>query len=155
MTATAEAKNIETANVPLKSLLFVEDEENDFLYARKELNKLKLRNPVHRVSTAAELFDYLNGVGPYADREKFPKPAAIITDLRLPGIDGLQIQAQLRSNLKYRSIPIIPISSPERVAMLKAALELGADGYLLKPFKGPTFKYVVEKVGLPLEFADC
>ncbi|MGZ4964375.1 MAG: response regulator [Limisphaerales bacterium] len=152
MTATPNTEVFARADAPLKSILFVEDNDDDFLIARLQLDKIKLRNPVRHVRTAEELFDYLNGIGHYADRKKYPSPAVIILDMRLPGRDGLAVQAMLRANMKYRTIPIIPIGSPERVTMLKAALDCGANAYLLKPINGMTFKYVTDKIGLPLEF---
>lgn len=152
MTDTVEPKSVPRAPAPLPSILFVEDSDNDFVFARHELNKLKLRNPIFQVRTVEGMFDYLQGNGVFANRREFPKPAAIVLDVRLPGFDSLQVQAMLRSNIKYRSIPLIHISSPERVSMLKTAIDLGANGYLLKPFSGTTFQYLCKKLSLPVNW---
>src|SRR6476619_1309661 len=88
------------------SILFVEDCADDFVLARHEIRKLKITNPVQRIPDPRELIDYISGQGPYGGRSEFPVPAMIVLDLRLPGSSGLDIQAALRSNLKFRHVPI-------------------------------------------------
>jgi len=56
----------------------------------------------------------------------------IILDLRLPGIDGLEICRQVRQNSNYVPILILTSKSSELDRVL--GLELGADDYLTKPF---------------------
>lgn len=126
-----------------RSLLFVEDNEDDFVLARYELRKLKITNPVHRVSTVEQLLNYLGGYDEYADRAEYPLPAVIFLDLRLPDISGLNAQAIIRSNLKYRDIPIIIISSNERLNALRSAVTLGANAYMVKPFCGKQFARIL------------
>ncbi len=155
MTASADRERFPIANATLKCVLFVEDSDDDYVVAWHELKKIKLCNPVRRVRTVEELFDYLDGMVEYHDGKIYLVPAAIILDMRLPGIDGLQVQAMLRTNMKYRNIPIIPISGPERMTVLKTALELGADAYLVKPINGVSFKYVASKISLPLQFSEA
>jgi DNA-binding response OmpR family regulator len=58
--------------------------------------------------------------------------SAIILDLRLPGIDGLQICQQLRAKGKYTPILMLTAKSTELDRVL--GLEIGADDYLTKPF---------------------
>ena len=152
MTATLETTFEQRVSEGLKSILFVEDEADDFVLAQYHLKKLKVTNPVCRVRTVDELMMFLRGVGIYSNREQFPLPAVIFLDLRLPGGGGLDAQAMLRTSLKFRSIPIILISSPENLAKLRAAVQLGANGYLLKPFKQADFCKLTLDLRLPLDF---
>ena len=152
MTIAEDIKETPSDTAPLPSILFVEDESSDFVVARHELKGIKVRNPVHLVSTADEMFKYLHGQHPYEDRAKFPLPAVIVVDLHLPDIDGLRIQAMLRSGLKFRQIPIIVISSAERRTTLQTAVDLGADSYLVKPFEAEDFQRIAQRLGLPMEF---
>jgi len=132
--------------------LFVEDDENDFMLACAQIAKMNLRNPVYRVRNEEELFRYLYGGGEFVDREKFPAPVVIVLDLRLNGISGLEIQARLRASLKFRSIAIIVISSSDKLAQLKGAVELGANAWMTKPFDHADFTKVSADMRLPLEF---
>ena len=58
--------------------------------------------------------------------------SVIILDLKLPGIDGIQICQQLRAKGKYTPILMVTAKSTELDRVL--GLEIGADDYLTKPF---------------------
>jgi len=56
----------------------------------------------------------------------------LILDLRLPGVDGLEICRQVRQNMQY--IPILMLTSKSSELDRVLGLELGADDYMTKPF---------------------
>ncbi|MEM7283624.1 MAG: response regulator transcription factor [Pseudomonadota bacterium] len=56
----------------------------------------------------------------------------IVLDLRLPGVDGLEICRQVRANGSYTPILMVTAKTTELDRVL--GLELGADDYLTKPF---------------------
>ena len=58
-------------------------------------------------------------------------PDLVVLDLNLPGIDGLSVCRQIRS---WSQVPIIVLSVREDESDKVAALDLGADDYLTKPF---------------------
>ena len=60
------------------------------------------------------------------------KPALMILDLGLPDIDGLQLLGQLRAGRS--EVPVVVLSSRGDEAGKVAALDLGADDYVTKPF---------------------
>lgn len=125
------------------SVLFVEDNEYDFIVACHEIQKLKIANPIHRVGTTEEMLDYLGGYDRYADRDRYPLPAIIFLNLRLPDSSGIGAQALIRSNLKYCQIPVVAISDREHVHSLRSAVALGANGYMVKPFDGNEFARIL------------
>ena len=61
-------------------------------------------------------------------------PNLVILDLMLPGMDGLSICQQMKSDPLVRDIPIIIISAKSEESDVVIGLELGADDYLCKPF---------------------
>ena len=58
-------------------------------------------------------------------------PDLVICDIMMPGIDGLQLLRELR---RESSVPVLMLSAKRAEAERVAALELGADDYLPKPF---------------------
>ena len=58
-------------------------------------------------------------------------PDVILLDLGLPDMDGKEVIAQLRT---WSKIPIVVLSARDREAEKIAALDLGADDYINKPF---------------------
>jgi len=61
-------------------------------------------------------------------------PAAIVLDLMLPQIDGLEICRMLRANEKTVGVPIIMVTARDQESERIVGLEIGADDYLAKPF---------------------
>ena len=61
-------------------------------------------------------------------------PDIILLDHRLPGKSGVEIVRQVRSYADFRRIPIIMVTGIDGEEEKVAALELGADDYVVKPF---------------------
>jgi len=61
-------------------------------------------------------------------------PDIVILDLMLPGLDGLSICQQMKSDPSTQEIPIIIISAKGEESDVVIGLEMGADDYLAKPF---------------------
>ncbi len=61
-------------------------------------------------------------------------PDAIILDLMLPGIDGLDVCKVLKHDGKTAHIPVLMLTAKGEEADIVAGLELGADDYVTKPF---------------------
>lgn len=103
-----------------KKLLIVEDDENI-----AELLQLHLRE---------EGFDITHAADGNLGMEKLKQGGwdALILDLMLPGVDGLEICRHARTMARYTPIIIISARSSETHRVL--GLELGADDYLAKPF---------------------
>jgi len=58
----------------------------------------------------------------------------IILDMHMPGLSGLATLAALKSNSKLQDIPVIMLSASDLEDEIVAALELGADDYVVKPY---------------------
>ncbi|HVP06245.1 MAG TPA: response regulator [Candidatus Acidoferrum sp.] len=74
----------------------------------------------------------------------------VITDLNMPNLDGYGLIGALRQNERYRSTPIIILSSEEGHDDRERGLAIGANSYLVKPFKAPV---LLHEVGEQLTFA--
>ena len=62
------------------------------------------------------------------------QPDAILLDLMLPGMSGLELCRQLKTSRATRSIPIVILTALDRLADRRHGFEMGADDYLTKPF---------------------
>jgi len=59
----------------------------------------------------------------------------IITDLNMPNLDGYGLIETLRQNQDHQGTPIIILSSEEEEDDRQRGLDVGANAYLVKPFK--------------------
>ena len=60
---------------------------------------------------------------------------AILTDINMPDINGLELVSFLKNHPVYRAIPIMVISTEGSEEDRKRAAALGAEEYLVKPFQ--------------------
>jgi two-component system, OmpR family, response regulator MprA len=60
------------------------------------------------------------------------QPDAVILDVLMPGVDGLEVSRRLRS--KGNTVPILMLTARTEVENRVAGLDAGADDYLAKPF---------------------
>ncbi|MCH3940524.1 MAG: ATP-binding protein [Bacteroidales bacterium] len=73
-------------------------------------------------------------------------PDLIITDLMMPGMDGLEVCRQVRANDIINHIPIIVVTAKITEEERIKGLEAGADAYLAKPFNADELRTMVEKL---------
>ncbi len=60
-------------------------------------------------------------------------PDLILLDINMPGLSGLEVLAQLKSDARLKLIPVVMLTSSELPADVARAYELGASGYISKP----------------------
>ena len=62
-------------------------------------------------------------------------PDALILDIVLPGIDGMEVLKRIRNHHLYNHIPVIILTTKDSEIETVLGLELGADDYLSKPVR--------------------
>lgn len=70
----------------------------------------------------------------------------LILDINMPNIHGLELISMLRRSDRYRSTPVLVISSEASERDKQRALELGADAFLAKPFDADTLLAEVSRL---------
>lgn len=118
---------------PLRTILLVEDDQNDRLLFMRAVKKADISDPVQFASDGQAAIDYLAGTGEFADRTRYPSPDLVVLDLRLPLATGFEVLASLRQNPDTRHVPVVILSSSPSGADIAQAYALGANGYLVKP----------------------
>ena len=70
----------------------------------------------------------------------------VISDLNMPGMDGLTLVSQLRKLASYRSTPILILTTEMDPQKKQAAKAAGATGWLVKPFDPVQLLATIRKV---------
>jgi len=72
----------------------------------------------------------------------------VIVDINLPNQNGFEFIRKLKSEEKYRDIPVMILSADATAPSIRQAVEAGAVEYLIKPFKAAELvKRVVKLIG--------
>jgi len=67
----------------------------------------------------------------------------ILSDINMPNVDGLELLTQLRNTPKWKQLSVVMITTEGSQAKVLEAVQLGAKGYVRKPF---TAEQIKEKV---------
>ena len=70
----------------------------------------------------------------------------MILDINMPRMDGFDLLRRMRADQQYLNIPVIMLTTEGEEEDKEKALALGANQYLVKPFKPTELISVVEKV---------
>lgn len=116
----------------LAPFLLVEDDENDIILIQRVFKEAGLNHPLHVVRNGSEAIAYLSGTSPFADRAKNPLPSFMFLDLKMPGLNGFDVLAWLRTQPSLRTIRVIILTSSNNVFDVNQAYKLGANSYLTK-----------------------
>jgi len=73
-------------------------------------------------------------------------PDLIISDIRMPGMDGYQLVRNLRSNARTRLVPIVFLSAKDETADRIQGFRTGVDAYLTKPFEPEELAAIVAAI---------
>jgi len=114
------------------TILFAEDSEDDMLLIQRGFEKARFPFALQFVSDGVLATEYLRGHNRYADRKRFPSPVVLLTDLKMPRMDGFQLLSWVRSQDEWRDLPVIVITGSEQTEDCRRAMDLGANSYIVK-----------------------
>jgi CheY-like chemotaxis protein len=116
-----------------KVILLAEDSESDLMLMRFAFEKAKVKRPIQVAQDGQEAVDYLSGTGIYANRKKYPEVCVLITDVKMPRMDGFELLAWLNERPEYVRLPRIVLSASGLEEDRRRAAELGSCAYFVKP----------------------
>ena len=115
------------------SILIVDDSSDDFLLLKRAFAKAGVVNPLNWVRSGSEAIKYLNGAGPYADRDTYPIPSVILLDLNMPDGDGFDVLTWIRNKYPSGGLLVVVLTRVEEIRKINRAYSLGANSFLTKP----------------------
>jgi CheY-like chemotaxis protein len=119
--------------MPTKTLLLVEDSDDDVFFFKRALQRAGIQNPLQIVTDGQQAIDYLGGAGVFADRKTYPLPAMVLLDLKLPYIMGVDVLKWIRQRPAFAALPVVVLTSSQEDGDISATRNLGRTSYLTKP----------------------
>lgn len=129
-----------------QTILLVEDEENDVVFMEMALEKAGLVRAFQVAEDGEEAIHYLSGRGEFADRARFPLPALVLLDLKLPLIMGMDVLKWIRDQPALDTMVVIMLTSSQQRSDIQRACALGANSYLVKPSNPAGLEDIVDLV---------
>jgi len=120
-----------------------DDDPDDQLLVSDALEEVRLVNPIDFTHNGKELFEYLNREGKYCHLVDQPLPGLILLDLNMPIMDGREVLAKIKQHEKFRSIPIIVLTTSKAEADIARTYDMGVNSFIMKPV---SFESLVEMI---------
>lgn len=117
----------------MRGILLIEDNPDDFEATQRSFKKANLVNPLFWCSNGQDGLDFLKRRGKYSQREDVIRPALILLDLNMPGVDGRTLLELIKQDKGLRSIPVVILTTSTDERDIERCYELGASTYIQKP----------------------
>lgn len=127
-------------------VLVVEDTKHDYILIERSIRALEgkgIKCDLHWVTTGEDALDFLYRKGKFATA---PRPNLILLDLRLPGMNGLEVLAKVKKDERLRKIPVVVLTVSELEEDMVRAYDSGAAAYLQKPTRTEDFEKLLNTV---------
>jgi len=107
-------------------ILIVDDDDEDQEFVKMAIEQLQLPNEIMFFDTGQSLIDFL--------LTTTTKPLVIISDIKLPGMNGLQLRKHINDDpfLKRKAIPFIFFSAAVSQPIINDAFEMTVQGFFEK-----------------------
>ena len=128
-TTKQEESVLEFDRMPTRRILLVEDEEANIAVVRNILEIMLDQDDVLVARDGHE------GIKLAYEHD----PEIILMDLSLPKLDGWEVARSLKSNQRFKKVPILALTAHAMVGDREKALEAGCDDYYAKPIEVDEF----------------
>lgn len=124
------------------NLLLIEDSASDTYLIKQTLQNMTHNITVYSVGTGEDGLHTLQSI-----YESGSIIHMILLDINLPGIDGFDVAEQIKKDNRYRSIPIVVLTSSSNEHDIGRMYNLQASCYLTKPVTLEKFVDTVNSIG--------
>jgi len=128
-----------------RTILLVEDNQNDVALTLRALKKNNIKNEVAVARDGAEALDFLFG---NENEDINTLPIFILLDLKLPRISGIEVLQHLRSNSKTKFTPVVILTTSKEEQDVIDSYRFGANSYIRKPVDFNNFIETIRQLGL-------
>ncbi len=118
------------------TLVMVDDNADEIFLTRRQVRRDGIVNNFVSEKKPEHLLQTLTHLGKTGvDKSKI----MILLDINMPRANGFETLKKVRSDREFKDVPIIMLSASDDAADMFEAFDLGASGYIVKPFKADEF----------------
>jgi CheY-like chemotaxis protein len=128
-------------------ILLVDDNANDVELTLDAFTEALPAYPVEVARSGRAALDHLFGRMHGPDGGRPPLPDLILLDLKMPGVDGLEVLRQVKAAPVLRRIPVVILTSSREDGDRAMSYDTGANSYLVKPISFGGMLDVVRTIG--------
>jgi two-component system chemotaxis response regulator CheY len=93
-----------------------------------------------------EILEAVDGVDGEEAIQRAPDASLVICDVNMPKRNGLELLELLRQDERFKTLPVVMLTTEGQPQLIERARKSGAKGWLVKPFKADLLLAAVRKL---------
>ena len=127
-------------------VLLAEDNADDLIFIQRAIRKAGVSISLQHVENGEEAVSYLLGEGSYCDRQRYPFPALIVTNMKMPRMNVLELLTWIKQQPTLKHLPVLVMSSSEDVDEMSKVAALDGSSYFVKTSSLGAIREVVKQM---------
>lgn len=127
---------------PGPTILIVDDDEGHAILIRQNLEGAGLANRIEHFRDGQAILDF------FYRRDLANETYLVLLDIRMPKVDGIEVLRRLKAEPKFRTLPVIMLTTTEDSREVERCHQLGCSVYIQKPVDYDRFAEAIRRIGL-------
>jgi CheY-like chemotaxis protein len=123
------------------NILLVEDNEGDILLTKEAFEDSKIVNNIIAVRDGAKAISFFEAL---TNNDEIPH--LVLLDINLPKVNGHKVLMYIKNNEKYKTIPVIMLTTSSSEADIEKSYKNHANCYITKPIDLSDFMKAINKI---------
>ncbi|MDD3145771.1 MAG: response regulator [Candidatus Riflebacteria bacterium] len=124
------------------TILVAEDDPGHAELIRGELLESGVKNDIIRFANGTEAWTFLS------ENRDLDARYLLLLDIKMPGIDGVELLRRIKSSDSLKTIPVIMVSTTDDPPEIDKCYNLGCNVYITKPVSFDKFSETLKRLGL-------
>lgn len=134
------------------TILIVDDDPGHIELIRRNLRRSGIRSEIVSLTSGGEALDYIHRRGKHAGHP--PTTPIVLLDINMPGLNGIEVLRELKSNEATKSIPICMLTTTDSPEEINRCYAAGCNGYVTKPGTPEAFADAINRLGRFIDIAE-
>jgi CheY-like chemotaxis protein len=131
------------------SIVLAEDDDGHATLIQLNLERAGLAYGYVRLKDGQQALDYVRGEGAFVGEPH--GTILLLLDIKMPGVDGVEVLRQLKADARTSAIPVIVLTTTDDPREVRRCYELGCNVYITKPVDYQAFIEAIRRLGLFLQ----
>jgi len=128
--------------------LLIEDNPDHAELIIEALEEHYLRNEIVWEDTGEGGLDFLKGRGKYRNDPRTKKPLLVLLDIKLPGIDGIEVLKAIKEDPDITDIPVVMLTTSREESEIVKSYAYHASSYIVKPINFQEFMDAMSRLNM-------
>jgi len=126
------------------TILVVDDDEGHCELVRRHLRRGGIAQPIVPITNGRTALDFVFCMGSFVERSS-GADLLVLLDINMPGVDGIEVLRQIKSDPKTSGILVLMLTSAENPREINRCHEYGCDAYITKSVDATAFIAAVQE----------